>query len=286
MTESSLDVLGRGLLRLARTHATGTVLLSGRTGEGALHIRDGCPVALEAPAMRGRLGELLAVPCGPFDGSSLVDTGLATEAAVSSALRTQMRVRLARLVEDPGLRFRFVAAREVRAMEEPMEAVDLLLAIARVHEMPVQGALERLEGTTWRLADESLRNATLGPSEQAMVNVLRQGQQSGETLAAVGGGGLAPLRTLETWRRVGLVEAATSSGKSSVLLKKRQQLRRATSARRLLELSPEADAREARRAVRRLARDVHPDRFDAKLQAASHAVLKGILDAESTLDAQ
>jgi curved DNA-binding protein CbpA len=73
-----------------------------------------------------------------------------------------------------------------------------------------------------------------------------------------------------------------------MLLRKQRQLRRAADARALLEIGPRASPEEARRALRRLAHVVHPDRFgaaeDAAVRSASREVMTALVDAQRRLE--
>jgi len=75
----------------------------------------------------------------------------------------------------------------------------------------------------------------------------------------------------------------------ALLLRKRQQLSRNASASALLDLPERASAEHARRALRRLAQKLHPDRFqagDARLHAVSSEVMGALARAESSLRAR
>ena len=71
----------------------------------------------------------------------------------------------------------------------------------------------------------------------------------------------------------------TASRPYSLLLRKRQQLRAQAGARALLELGPDADASEARRALRRLAAHLHPDALGPTEPASLRAVSSDMLCA-------
>jgi len=71
-----------------------------------------------------------------------------------------------------------------------------------------------------------------------------------------------------------------------LLLRKHRQLSRNVSASALLDLPEAASAEHARRALRRLAQKLHPDRFlagDARLYAVSNVVMGALARAENTL---
>lgn len=288
MDDLSVSIFGRAVLRLARAEATGRVAIHGARTTAHLFLSGGTPVALTGPASTPTLGELVGIADAPLraDGSlfgqALIRAGRATPAAVSAALRRQMRARLAAALREPDISFAFVRGeRARRPLAEPMSAVDLLLAAIRAtrsHDM-----LDRRGA--WRLTPSAdvLTTASLAPAEAALLGALKQRAFDANTLMAIGGG-VSALRTLESWRCLGFVEEADrGSGRHTLLLQTRQALRRADAPRRVLGLPARATARDARRAVRRLARGVHPDLFPSSLQEASASVLRGLLDAEAAL---
>jgi DnaJ-class molecular chaperone len=71
------------------------------------------------------------------------------------------------------------------------------------------------------------------------------------------------------------------------LLRKRAQLRRRASASELLEVGCDARAHDVRRALRRLAKHVHPDALGpsapASLREASSELMRALLQAEHEL---
>jgi hypothetical protein len=74
----------------------------------------------------------------------------------------------------------------------------------------------------------------------------------------------------------------------ALLLRKRRELARNAGARALLDLPGSANAAGARRALRKLATKLHPDRFqadDARLQQVSHEVMGALTRAASSLHA-
>lgn len=75
----------------------------------------------------------------------------------------------------------------------------------------------------------------------------------------------------------------------ALLLRKHRQLARNVSASALLDLPEAASAEHARRALRKLAQKLHPDRFmagDARLYAVSNLVMGALARAENTLRAR
>ncbi len=86
-----------------------------------------------------------------------------------------------------------------------------------------------------------------------------------------------------------LVRAVTPAGTGSfpLLLRKRRELRACVSPRELLDLPETADVSDSRQALRRLVRDLHPDRFASssrpELARASGEVVTALVAAEASL---
>lgn len=102
------------------------------------------------------------------------------------------------------------------------------------------------------------RGAELRPEETAVFFWLRRGVPA-EELSMLPGCGLAGYRFLWMLKLLG---AASPKGGGSypLLLRKRRELRRQASAHTLLDLPEGAGGRDARLALRKLVRDLHPDR--------------------------
>ncbi|HEX6243179.1 MAG TPA: J domain-containing protein [Polyangiales bacterium] len=86
-----------------------------------------------------------------------------------------------------------------------------------------------------------------------------------------------------------LVERKADLDGYSLLLRKRRELARRASARRLLDLPEEAHPDQARLAFRKLAQKLHPDRFHAAqpgLTDLSNRVMCALVSAEAELSAQ
>jgi hypothetical protein len=107
-----------------------------------------------------------------------------------------------------------------------------------------------------------------------------------EEISALPGCGLPGYRFLWALK---LLRAASSraGGSYPLLLRKRRQLRKQASAHALLDLPEGAGGREARLALRKLVRDLHPDRFGdgapAALRRASGEVVTALVDAEARI---
>ncbi|MEY4511835.1 MAG: hypothetical protein RLZZ450_3957 [Pseudomonadota bacterium] len=85
------------------------------------------------------------------------------------------------------------------------------------------------------------------------------------------------------------IERPTHEDAYALLLRKHRQLSRNASASALLDLPEAASGEHARRALRKLAQKLHPDRFqagDARLYAVSNVVMGALARAENTLRAR
>ena len=71
-----------------------------------------------------------------------------------------------------------------------------------------------------------------------------------------------------------------------LLLRKRRQIREAASPHRLLDLPPGAGPREARKALRRLVSDLHPDRLGADSPEALHRICSEVIAALVAADSR
>jgi hypothetical protein len=151
----------------------------------------------------------------------------------------------------------------------------------------VQGA----SSTTWwkltEAGDAMLVGAELRPEETAVIFWLRRGIRA-EQIPSLPGCGLRGYRF--AWMLKLLRCAAPKAGGSyPLLLRKRRELRGRASARALLDLAEGAGANEARRALRKLVRDLHPDRFGdgvpPALRRASGEIVTALVDAEARIAA-
>ena len=205
--------------------------------------------------------------------------GCAKRTSRVHALRTQMRRRMAALLGWQRVVLQFDrTSSEGPRLPEPIAARELVAhALRRARPSVDADAAARLRTETWRLR-VCMDDVGLAPAERAMCVPLREGAV-GEVVIAVGGNSAQALRTLHAWQRGGLIEAVRR-GDHRELLRKRQQLRRHANPRALLDLGPGASRADAKRALRRLVRKVHPDRFDPQLARASEDVVRALVQAE------
>ncbi len=167
---------------------------------------------------------------------------------------------------------------------EPWDTRDLVLAALREAVRPSAVATKRIRGSYWRLtpeAERDLEDAALYPEERAMVVVLREGAWGRDALA-VAGEGVRAERALLAWHALGWLVSSRRAD-YALLLRKQYELRQRVSHYRLLDLPPDASAAQARRALRRIVRSVHPDRFEPALQEPSAKVVRALIAAEASL---
>jgi hypothetical protein len=311
----SVASIARALGTLGRTRATGTLdVTSGGWRRARIAIVDGVVRAISLPNGSTPLGDMLGAlgaidtpaylraleqetPARPI-GAWLVRHGTASEPAVSYALRRQLRDRLLSIMGWGATELRFsVGLTDIGQahVDEPPPMADLVLGAVRrlTAGLPAHQVRRRLGGRRLGLTKRGrtiIAEAPLFPHERAMCAALGMGVAV-DTCLAVGGNTVRAASSLYALSVVGAVaDPSTAHGVCSLLVRKRRQLQRRARAEELLDLpSPRAPvprAPEVRRALRRLARDVHPDRFahdDVALQRTSAEIMSALLDAERTL---
>jgi hypothetical protein len=232
----------------------------------------------------------IAPPIGPV-GQWLVAVGAAERDAVEGALGEQLSRRVVGILGWPSVEMRFRAGLAdvgVAHVARAREPADLVLSALReaAASVPALVARKRLGfGVVLlsRLGRALVEAATLTDEERAMLPLLERGAPVDVVLAAAGASPRA-IRSLFALFQLSAVAAPTDGRRYSMLLRKQRQLRHAEGATSLLDLPHDADAPAARRALRRLARDVHPDRFDSEaepaVQKASREVMAALVAAE------
>lgn len=303
--------LARAWLVLARARATGVLTVTSGPRAARVAVADGTPRAIAMAAGEGdTLGEILERE-GALDrdaharalgsgvrapvGEWLVSEGATTRPAVSHALRVQLRRRTRALLAWPSSEYRFergAADVGVPHVPEPIPAAELVLGAMRdVTRGESLAAIARQIGEEHLVltpaGEALLTTAPLHPCEAAMLPLLRRGA-SARDLIASGGASPRAIRALFAWRLL-LAVAPSGQGKAgyALLVRKQRQLARSASPRALLDLPRDARPDDARRALRRLARDLHPDRFGTAapeaVRRASTDVLAALVRAEATL---
>jgi len=308
--------LARGLLALGRSRRTGVLHVTSEFGECLISIVNGVPCAVSGSAGGSRtLGDAL-VDDGALEpgahheawlgraadetpiGAWLVESGLASRIAVDAALRTQLRERIMRLLDARGLEYRFLAGSPeigAESVDEPMAACDLVLGAlrARLLAWPPERLARTVGDGELRLTGlgrDLVRCAALWPEEAAVSTLLARGATLTQLLQATRGSARA-LRFLALLTLLCAINSETKRDrKFSLLVRKRDQLTRNAGAHALLDLPVDAAPEQARRALRRLARELHPDALGADaptaLRRASGEVLGALIDAERELRAR
>ncbi len=302
--------LARGLLVLARSGQRGVLRVEGPDVTARVDVRDGRVVAMQvSPDDGDSIGEALReagawdeakaraadAPPGMPLGTWGVRVGATTQAALSHALRRQLRRRVMRLFALDPIELRLSAGRAdlgFYELSEPPTSAELIVSALReqVSREPLWSVRRRLgDGilVLTPLGRELLEHAVLWPDEQAMLPLLTSGTTVDALVGAARNSGRAQ-RLLYALRVVGACGPPEPREGYAVLLRKTRQLRQGARAAELLDLPATARGRDARRALRRLASAVHPDRFgdgtpDA-IQRASHEVMSALLRAQRGLD--
>lgn len=299
--------LVRGLLVLARSEESGVLSVESNLARARVGVRRGRVVALRVEPSDGDfLGSALrrmgawdervveapsaAEPVGRWGAR----VGATTAPAVSLALRKQLQRRVVRLfgIDPPELRLTVGSADVgVWELDEPPETRELLVGAMR----------ERVAGTALltarrRLGDgihvltplgrDLLDGAVLWPDERSMLPTLERGGTT-SSLIAVSRGSARAQRLLYALRCVGACAPPEPRTGYATLLRKTRQVRTAVRAAELLDLPDGARGPDARRALRKLAAAVHPDRFGTTapvaIRNASHEVMTALLRAQHDL---
>jgi hypothetical protein len=173
-------------------------------------------------------------------------------------------------------------------LREPAPAARLALQVMRVALQEVEAATIRsdLGNTTYHLTDAgeaTFSGAELRPEETAVIFWLRRGVCA-EDISSLPRCGLRGYRFAWMLKLLGCA-APKAGGSYPLLLRKRREVRSRASARVLLDLPEGAGGKDARRALRKLVRDLHPDRFGESaspaLKRASGEIVTALVDAEA-----
>lgn len=304
--------VARALLRAADTVASHTLTVAAGRQRATLHIAHGqlwdidgvddeplgdallssgaldmerYRVALEQHAPRGRVGLWL------------ISVGAASESSVRAALSGQLERRVESVLRWRGAELvlaRAGAAASCSVLRPASQTAraNAALQVSAPLASSVYAGLVRIAAELppdvlrARAGDGMLRLTTLG---QWLAPKLAPAAAPAATL-------LAAHAAREHWparaalRAIGaLVERNAELDGYSLLLRKRRELARHASARRLLDLPEGARPEQARLAFRKLAQKLHPDRFHATqpgLTDLSNKVMCALVSAEAELSAQ
>jgi hypothetical protein len=224
----------------------------------------------------------------------LIERRVATRAAVERALGDQLRARILAVFRWRDLKFRFEHTQpEIGASgpERPIPLGELAVAAARaVFDAAAFDALLR-EQAERRMLPSAFGRALLDDPATftcgALPELLRS-SASLEQLAKACANSAADLRTLGALCWLSAIVPAADGGSSyRLLLRKQVQLRRRASAAELLEVDRNARHGASRKALRRLARRVHPDALGPTapplLRAVSGELMQALVQAEEQL---
>lgn len=261
---NSAPMMCRVLLRLDRAKASGTLRLLGEGHQATLSLEDrlivGANIDRRVPSSNRQLLQGMRDVCEWY--------GL-----------------VLRLTDVP-------AATTWWKLDEPLPARTLALGLVRaaVEQVDATAAGAELGSGTVHLTEAGealIADATLRPEETAVISWLRRGVRADDILA-LPGCGLRGYRFAWMLKLIGAA-APKRGGSYPLLLRKRREVRQRASARTLLDLDGEATAKEARRALRKLVRDLHPDRFGesapAALRRASGEIVSALVTAEAAIRA-
>lgn len=249
-------------------------------------------VGLDRACARGRLH----VAARGRSSTMSVDAGNLLAARIDRRVSTSHRQALEQLVEVcgwDGIVLRFAptnAPPHGTALLDPLAVKTFGLSAMRLAIKGVPSASVRAQlGTEeYRLSEAGealVSGVELRPEEAEVVVRLRRGVLTEEILA-LPGAGLAGCRFLWMLKLLGGA-APRATGSYPLLLRKRRELRRQASAHALLDLPEGAGSRDARVALRKLVRDIHPDRFGAgtppALRRASGEIVTALVCAEARI---
>ncbi|MBT8454454.1 MAG: J domain-containing protein [Deltaproteobacteria bacterium] len=170
---------------------------------------------------------------------------------------------------------RFLALQAMRAAVTSVEAATIhaQLGIETYHLTAVGEAL--------------VNGAELRAPEASVLRWLRKGLPT-QDLTQRSGCGWSGYRFLWMLKMLGAA-SPKSTGSYPLLLRKRRELRSRASAHALLDLPEGAGGRDARVALRKLVRDLHPDRFGdgapPALRRASGEITTALVNAEAQIAA-
>lgn len=259
---SSATTVCRVLMGLDRTNATGTLHVD---GEGRR-----ATISLES-------GQLV---------------GANIDRRVPSSHR-QVFEQVLRMCEWSGLVLRLVQSASEPAcwrLRQPIPARVLALqtirrAVQNVDSTSIRAELGHGVYHLSEAGEALIHGAELRSEETSVLFWLRRGVLA-EDLTALPGCGLAGYRFLWVLKLLG-VACPKAGGSYPLLLRKRRELRKQATAHALLDLPEDADGRHARVALRKLVRDLHPDRFGdgtpPALRRASGEVTTALVNAEALI---
>jgi hypothetical protein len=231
-------------------------------------------------------------PRGPV-GRWLVEAQVASAPSLAHALRRQLKHRMSIVLgwRRAELSFTDSMPEGLELVDEPVAIGDLVLGAARERARSTgAGAIRGLERVgelaITELGKHLVERASLGPEEAVLVRVLSEKALPARECIAIAGGGSRAGRALVTLMAAHAAAVArASSSDTRMLFEKRMQIERRESPEELLGLRSGSTHADARKALRRLVRVLHPDRFhtDDAMRRTSEKVLTALLAAERDL---
>jgi hypothetical protein len=224
-----------------------------------------------------------------------VEQGLVSRGAVEAGLRRQLRRRLELILRCRRLEYRFVRGAVARVTDlavetEPTGALVVAAMRAVLHGCHQAALRAEIPAGALALTDEGRRlsrQATLWPEEQAAVRLLERGCDAATLREATRDSARAERFVALLSLLGGLRDDVTAGARYGLLLRKRRQLRATRDPHALLETAQGASPREVRRALRRLALELHPDNFGPAtppaIRDASNEVMGALIRAELEL---
>lgn len=297
MPSDAAPLIVRTLDLLARGSATGTVVVASASRTGSISVIAGRIAHVEAAGAAPLIGELLGIDGEGHGregwiGERLRRKGIVTGGAITGAHREQMRARLALMMSwrQVSVTLRAGTPRAAPGVDPALTADLVVEALRRtVVDVPIALARDRLAAHAWALTPlgRSLAaRAALHPDEAALVALLASPADLARIEQVTGN---AP-RAIRFAYALAFIDAAalpSEAGSMTLLARKTTEVRRAASATQLLDLPAYAQRSEARGALRKLARDLHPDRFAAHgspaIQEASTVVVAAMTRAAASV---
>lgn len=280
--------LCRALCLVAKARSSGTLRVRAAGKSARIEARAGRIVEIEAPgSLFGEVApharELPPIEPEPGEkiGAAMVRTGALDAHAVDETLRRQMKARLRRVMTWPHAVLSMEPAAAVATEGAGICARDLVLSAIRdlADTVPLDAVRERLGKGPLALAplgELLVDRSALHPDEAAVCARLRHPS----TLTDLDRASRGSERALRLVFALAELEAATppvGRGSMSLLARKSREVRASETPSALLDLERSASSDAARPALRKLAQQIHPDRFgpDAPeaIVAASNAVL-------------
>jgi hypothetical protein len=221
----------------------------------------------------------------------LIARGVASEEAVERALRDQWRARILAAFRWRDLRYRFEPGARTDGASDSTAAI----ALARLALDAARAAFEPSAFDVWRKlhASATISFSPFGRAlldealfeREAITLMLRRGAPLSQLLALCPEES-ADRRTLGGLGWLAAIGAADSGNQFRLLLRKRLELERGVTAEQLLELD-RGRFSDPRKALRKLAGQIHPDALGPSVPAAlrdvSAELMRALLRAEERL---